>query len=370
LERFYGVEVFVKRLSHGLTRVGCDVSIVHGYAEHDYVKETAGMKLYGIRHSLRPIVAGFEFNRRLPKVLRKLARDGEFDIVDCHGAGPAYGFCRLKDKSLKVYHAHDCIASEYACVKRDLGFTSRMVYRILVRQEEEACQFADLVVANSHGTKHGLMEEYGTTENKIKTIYLGIPDDYAQAREPMEARPPMFLHVAPSHVRKGTVFFMRALKTLRDEYGITARGCIVGPCTSQLANMCKQYEIDVVFYERAEDDTLKDLYASCTSLVVPSLRESFCIPVIEAATFGKPCVVTDVGALPELVKNNYNGFVVRPRDANALAEKMYTICTDERLRLNMGARARLVSQDFKISNIALETVRTYSEWLAKRPCNK
>lgn len=54
----------------------------------------------------------------------------------------------------------------------------------------------------------------------------------------------------------------------------------------------------------------KKLYAGADIVVIPSRSEPFGIVALEAMAAGKPLIVSDRGALPELVKHIYNGLVV------------------------------------------------------------
>lgn len=91
-------------------------------------------------------------------------------------------------------------------------------------------------------------------------------------------------------------------------------------------------------------------------------KRSFCLPVVEAAAFGKPSIVTNAGSLPELVNNGETGFIVNIGDASMLASKMYLVAVDDNLRRKMGVNAKERAQKFKISNVAKQTLNAYSSW--------
>ena len=59
--------------------------------------------------------------------------------------------------------------------------------------------------------------------------------------------------------------------------------------------------------------------------------------VIEALSLSKPCVLTDVDGNKDLVKDNYNGFLVK-EDANELAEKINFFLNNDYLRKDMGKK--------------------------------
>ena len=55
------------------------------------------------------------------------------------------------------------------------------------------------------------------------------------------------------------------------------------------------------FLGYVEDETLAELYANATMLVLPSLDEGFGLPALEAMASGAPVIVSNGGALPETV---------------------------------------------------------------------
>jgi glycosyltransferase involved in cell wall biosynthesis len=78
-------------------------------------------------------------------------------------------------------------------------------------------------------------------------------------------------------------------------------------------------------------------------------QEAFGLAIAEAMGSGKPVVATRVGAIPELVLDGETGFLVPPRDAAALAEKIVLLARDRALRQRLGqAGRRRAEQEFDI----------------------
>ena len=74
---------------------------------------------------------------------------------------------------------------------------------------------------------------------------------------------------------------------------------------------------------------LQALYAGARALVLPSLDEGFGLPALEAMTVGVPVVVSNRGALPEIVGNA--GLLVDPTDGDAIAGALERLLTDDAL---------------------------------------
>ena len=57
--------------------------------------------------------------------------------------------------------------------------------------------------------------------------------------------------------------------------------------------------------------------------------------IIEAMAAGLPIVATTVGAIPEIIKNGENGFLVRPKDIQDLSSKIEVLLKNSNLRENI-----------------------------------
>jgi len=91
----------------------------------------------------------------------------------------------------------------------------------------------------------------------------------------------------------------------------------------------------VVAPGRIDELTLDALYRGAAVLAVPSRSEGFGLPALEAMARGCPVVASDAGALPEVVGDG--GLLVKPGDADALADALQRILTDDSLATSLGA---------------------------------
>jgi glycosyltransferase involved in cell wall biosynthesis len=66
--------------------------------------------------------------------------------------------------------------------------------------------------------------------------------------------------------------------------------------------------------------------------------ETFGIVLLEAMQFSKPIVATRWRGVPDIVKDDENGFLVEPRDAEALSLALIKLITNKDLRIRMGKR--------------------------------
>lgn len=76
-------------------------------------------------------------------------------------------------------------------------------------------------------------------------------------------------------------------------------------------------------------------------IVHPSLAEGFSRSVLEAMALGKSVISSSVGGERDTIENNFNGFLVEPKCAKAIAEKIIYLSTRPKERARIGNNAYL-----------------------------
>ncbi len=73
--------------------------------------------------------------------------------------------------------------------------------------------------------------------------------------------------------------------------------------------------------------------------ILPSYNEGLPISVLEAMSYSLPVISTTVGGIPEILKNEENGFIMKPGDKDAIYNAIHTLMKDGKLRDQMGAKS-------------------------------
>ena len=77
--------------------------------------------------------------------------------------------------------------------------------------------------------------------------------------------------------------------------------------------------------------------------VLPSYNEGLPMSILETMAYGIPTVSTHVAAIPEMLHDGENGFLVNPGDVTDLSNKLYQLITDKELREKFSENAYQVS---------------------------
>ena len=95
----------------------------------------------------------------------------------------------------------------------------------------------------------------------------------------------------------------------------------------------------MVCYHGSKYGEEKEVYwRNADIFVQPTFEDCFPLTIVEAMQHGKSVISTNEGAVPDLVKNEENGFVCLRQDAVSLADAIERLLLDRTLRKQMGER--------------------------------
>jgi len=115
-----------------------------------------------------------------------------------------------------------------------------------------------------------------------------------------------------------------------------------------------------------------DWIARSTAVVVPSISlETFSITALDAMAFGKPIIVSKIGGLQELCREETNGFFIEPGNLSQLIKKIQIIHKDVKLRQKMGNIGRAIfEKEYSAESAFLNISLIYQNLLNKQKSNK
>lgn len=106
----------------------------------------------------------------------------------------------------------------------------------------------------------------------------------------------------------------------------------------------------------------EELFRKATVFVLPSYNEGLPISILEAMSYGMPVIATDVGGIPELVKNGESGLLIKAGDIAVLRDAMERFIQDRQLAQRMGlASADIVQREFVFDQTKATLEKLYIE---------
>ncbi|HYV99924.1 MAG TPA: glycosyltransferase family 4 protein [Candidatus Acidoferrum sp.] len=121
----------------------------------------------------------------------------------------------------------------------------------------------------------------------------------------------------------------------------------------------------VVFVGDISNEQLPSYYGACNVLVLPSkdMSEGFGLTLLEANATGKPCIASNIGGIPSVIENDYNGILVPPNDPISLAQAIISLAKDSEKCLKFGRNGRKFALLRDWREIASKTEQVYMQSL-------
>lgn len=121
-----------------------------------------------------------------------------------------------------------------------------------------------------------------------------------------------------------------------------------------LYNQIKKLKLEdkIILCGRKTSEEIQEELLNSSFFLLTSHTESFGIVLIEAMSCGVPCIIFDSakGAL-EIVKNEYNGFVIKSRDEDKYVNTILNVFKDKSKLQKLGINAKRKSNEFDIKKI-------------------
>jgi len=122
----------------------------------------------------------------------------------------------------------------------------------------------------------------------------------------------------------------------------------------------------MVFNEYVSHDRRTELFRRASVVVLPYIEASQSGVIPLAYTFAKPVVATAVGGIPEMVEHGRTGYLVPPRNVEALADAIVRLLKDSSLRRRFGLNARQkIAAECSPEVIARKTLTVYRRAMAQ-----
>lgn len=188
------------------------------------------------------------------------------------------------------------------------------------------------------------------SEKKILTLFLGVEDFFydkidTRNKYNLPVDKIIIANVAYHNPVKGVDVLLDAIKILRDKLG--NRNFIVcqvgggqnGEDTKLLYNKIEKLGISDSIIWMGIQNNVPEILSACDIYCQPSRSEGIPLSIMEASLAALPVVASNVGGIPEVVKENA-GILVPPENALELADALYKILDNKLLRKEMGENGR------------------------------
>ncbi|MEC1260555.1 N-acetyl-alpha-D-glucosaminyl L-malate synthase BshA [Bacillus swezeyi] len=302
------------------------------------------------------------YDLALASKMAEVAKREQLDVLHAHYAVPhaisAFLAKQMLDGNIKTVttlHGTDITVLGYDPSLKDLiKFAIESSDRVTAVSSALAAQTYDLIKPNKKietiynfvdervylkQEQHSLKEQYGIAPDEKVVIHVS---NFRQVKRVQDV-----IHV-----------FSRIVKQMKAKLILVGDG----PEITVICQLVRQLGIkdDVLFL--GKQDSVEELYAISDLKLLLSEKESFGLVLLEAMACGVPCIGTNIGGIPEVIKDGTSGYLVNVGDVEDTAEKALQLLTDDRLHRRFAEAAlKNIKERFSSSHIISQYEDVYRQ---------
>lgn len=358
-----GTEIAVSNLAKGLTALGHNVDVLTTtlYAKDSQLGEQIidGINVFRCKNDT--FALGFGFSSSFPFELKKIWK--KYDVIHIHGFSrfaSEYSLFYLHNKKPLVFTGHG-----FNHTSANLHF--KTIHNLTLGK---LVNYADYCTALNPLE----YEKYSKLNvDKSKVVDLGNGVNISAFKKPLPKKEilslqqewkklkneKIILYVGRIHKSKGLHYLLKAVENY-SIFRVVLIGTDAGYLSS-LQDLAKQLKIEdrVVFYGKISNEKLPLAYQSADIFCLPSEMEGFGIVLVEAMASGIPIITSDRGAMPFLIKNNYNGLNVPFADSVELGKKLFELISKPNLMKKFASNAKVVADKYSIESVSKQAEKIY-----------
>jgi glycosyltransferase involved in cell wall biosynthesis len=328
-----------------------DVSVISQYSERDLPYEKY-LKEQGIKIIYLNKKPGFDICSliMLYKTLNRLNPD----IVHTHLHAAAYAvpWYITHVKTIKVHTVHSIAPQEFGIIHR---LVQGFAYRFL----------GVVPVAISSSIKRTIIKQYGISEKKIPVIFNGV--NISKYAMPEKAKTPSpyftFINVASFSKWKNQMLLLNSFYRASLKYP-DMQLIFVGDGIEKEKIKNKAEELGVMnkIFFTGITNNVESFLSRADVFVLSSTFEGLPLSILEAYAAGLPVISTNVGGVPDILKDGVNGFLVPSNDEIAMENALLRIYENPKQRDEMGSINRLIANEFDIKKVTEKYTELYSRY--------
>lgn len=253
-----------------------------------------------------------------------------------------YGICEICSKKKLQYPG-----IIYKCYRGSFFQSLLTALAIFFYKTKRAFKYIDIFFVLTEFQKNKVLE-MGVNLDKIVLKPNFIKIDIVENKEKKD-----FIYVGKLDESKGVLKLLETWKKLDNKYVLRLIG------EGDLSNSRDNFTQDnIVFLGKLNNKETLNYISNSKYLIFPSMwYETFGLTIIEAMSLGVPVVGFDIGPRREFIKNEFNGFLIKPEKLKETIERIYDFENYENLSFN----ARNFAQNYSENTVLKNQINIYKK---------
>ncbi len=254
------------------------------------------------------------------------------------------------------------------CVTTRHYARSKKDHRLINRFEDFTERYCHAIICISKYVRNHLIK-IGIKKSKLHVIYNGIDINLFNLVILDNEYDSIIGTIGRLDKQKGVDILIKSFRKVLIKYPDVKLEIIGdGPQKDQLIQLVLELKLEnqVTFYGKMAPKDVRKKICRWKAFVLASRWEAFGIVIVEANAIGLPVIATNVEAIPELIRDSVNGYLVAPENVTELSEKICAIFDYPDIAINMGKRgSEIVENCFSIKILIQKTENLYRNLLKK-----
>lgn len=228
----------------------------------------------------------------------------------------------------------------------------------------------DFFIYISHYVKTEKIRQFPIiTKKKGKIIYNGTVERSDNGTEAIAFKKFSILDIAGLIHLKNIQILIEALNIIinvRQRTDVFLYVAGDGPMRKELESLIVSYNLQKHIFLLGYQSNVGRLLNNCDVFVHPSYAEGFGIVIPEAMLAEKPIIVSNAGALPELIEDEVSGLVVEPHKALEWADAILRLAEDKAFSAQIAYNSKIKAEnDFSFERFTSNYEKLYYSLLIK-----
>lgn len=322
-----GGQKFVMDLANGIDKNQYQVKILVYYQKNNSVFDR-----FAEEHQLDTVYLDKKVGLDISffKKVRAVVNEYRPDVIHTHLDSMLYLLPLYKRKQVKLHTVHTLAEKETVGLQ---GVVRFLAYKIR----------GVIPVGISDTVADSIALEHNIKRDKVPVVYNGV-DCKRYDLPKIKSDKIRFVTVGNIYNVKNYSFLIDCFAEVAHEYeNLTLTIVGDGVLRGEIEEQVKKLGIaDKVRITGVVSD-VENYLADADVYVASSIFEGLPISMLEAMSAGLPIISTNVGGVPDIIKNGENGILVAPGDKNGYVQALRELTINEEKRREYSERAKLLS---------------------------